>query len=104
MSEPEIIVGIDLGTTNSEVAAVVGDRPRVLGPTPDKMLPSCVGLSPESVEQAAKLGATLMTFKQYSISYLEFLKRLPPNWRKWHCWSPRSSKTDHLTCYLFALE
>lgn len=41
----ELIVGIDLGTTNSEVAAMVGDRPRVLGPG-TKMLPSCVGLSP----------------------------------------------------------
>jgi hypothetical protein len=27
------------------------------------------------------LGATLMTFKQYSVSYLEFLKRLPPKER-----------------------
>lgn len=42
----EVIVGIDLGTTNSEIAALVGDRPRVLGPG-SKMLPSCVGFSPE---------------------------------------------------------
>jgi len=57
MSEPETIVGIDLGTTNSEVAALAGDRPRVLGPTADKMLPSCVGLSPAGellVGQAAR--------------------------------------------------
>lgn len=40
----EIIVGIDLGTTYSEVAALVGDRPGVLGPG-TKMLPSCVGIS-----------------------------------------------------------
>ncbi len=43
----DIIVGIDLGTTNSEVAAYVGDRVRVLGPVDEKMLPSCVGLTPE---------------------------------------------------------
>jgi len=42
----EVIVGIDLGTTNSEVAALVGDRPRVLGPG-TKMLSSCVGFSPQ---------------------------------------------------------
>ena len=42
----DLIVGIDLGTTNSEVAAYVGDRVRVLGPGLSKMLPSCVGISP----------------------------------------------------------
>lgn len=47
MSHNEVIVGIDLGTTNSEVAALVGDRPRVLGPGDTKMLPSCVGFSPQ---------------------------------------------------------
>lgn len=46
MNHSEVIVGIDLGTTFSEVAALVGDRPRVLGPG-TKMLPSCVGLSPQ---------------------------------------------------------
>ncbi|OGV67145.1 MAG: hypothetical protein A3K19_10710 [Lentisphaerae bacterium RIFOXYB12_FULL_65_16] len=45
MSE-EVVIGIDLGTTNSEVAAYVGGRVRVLGPGDSKMLPSCVGLSP----------------------------------------------------------
>src|SRR5438105_2334796 len=45
-SVSELIVGIDLGTTNSEVAAYVNGRVRVLGPGEDKMLPSCVGLSP----------------------------------------------------------
>ncbi|MBI4864189.1 MAG: Hsp70 family protein [Candidatus Riflebacteria bacterium] len=43
----ECIVGIDLGTTNSEIAAFVGDRVRVLGPADRKILPSCVGLSPQ---------------------------------------------------------
>lgn len=47
MSHSDVIVGIDLGTTNSEVAALVGDRPRVLGPGETKMLPSCVGFSPQ---------------------------------------------------------
>jgi molecular chaperone DnaK len=42
----DLIIGIDLGTTNSEVAAYVGDRVRVLGPGENKMLPSCVGISP----------------------------------------------------------
>jgi len=46
MNPNEVIVGIDLGTTNSEVATLVGDRPRVLGPG-TKMLPSCVGFSPQ---------------------------------------------------------
>ena len=45
MTETELVVGIDLGTTNSEIAAYVDGQVRVLGPDP-KMLPSCVGLSP----------------------------------------------------------
>src|SRR5256885_16485399 len=44
MSDP--VVGIDLGTTNSEVAAFMEGRVRVLGPNPGKMLPSCVGIAP----------------------------------------------------------
>ena len=43
MSEP--IVGIDLGTTNSEVAAFVDGQVRVLGPGDQRILPSCVGFS-----------------------------------------------------------
>src|ERR1700736_5472894 len=42
----DLIVGIDLGTTNSEIAAYAGDRVRVLGPEESKMLPSCVGIAP----------------------------------------------------------
>jgi molecular chaperone DnaK (HSP70) len=42
----ETVVGIDLGTTNSEVAAFVDGRVRVLGPNQSKMLPSCVGIAP----------------------------------------------------------
>jgi molecular chaperone DnaK len=42
----EIIVGIDLGTTNSEVAAFVDGQVRVLGPDNKIMLPSVVGISP----------------------------------------------------------
>jgi molecular chaperone DnaK (HSP70) len=45
MSDRETIVGIDLGTTNSEIAAFTGGRVEVLGPG-SKMLPSCVGLAP----------------------------------------------------------
>ncbi len=42
----DVVVGIDLGTTNSEVAALKDGRVRVLGPGEAPMLPSCVGLSP----------------------------------------------------------
>jgi molecular chaperone DnaK (HSP70) len=45
MANTETIVGIDLGTTNSEIAAYVDGQVRVLGPD-SKMLPSCVGLTP----------------------------------------------------------
>lgn len=41
----ETIVGIDLGTTNSEVAAFVDGQVRVLGPGDTRILPSCVGFS-----------------------------------------------------------
>ena len=41
----ELIIGIDLGTTNSEVAAFVEGQVRVLGPGSQRILPSCVGLS-----------------------------------------------------------
>ena len=41
-----LIVGIDLGTTNSEVAAFVDGRVRVLGSGKGNMLPSVVGVSP----------------------------------------------------------
>jgi len=41
----DLIVGIDLGTTNSEVAALVDRRVRVLGPGDTRILPSCVGFT-----------------------------------------------------------
>jgi len=41
----DLIVGIDLGTTNSEVAAFADGQVRVLGPGDQRILPSCVGLS-----------------------------------------------------------
>jgi molecular chaperone DnaK (HSP70) len=41
----ELIVGIDLGTTNSEVAAFVDGKVSILGSGISKMLPSVVGLS-----------------------------------------------------------
>ncbi len=47
MSEAtEIIVGIDLGTTNSEIAAFIDGKPQVIGNGGSLMLPSCVGLTP----------------------------------------------------------
>jgi molecular chaperone DnaK len=53
----ELIAGIDLGTTNSEIAAFIDDEVQVLGPEAGKMLPSCVGFSPAGellVGQAAR--------------------------------------------------
>ncbi len=41
----DLVVGIDLGTTNSEIAAFVDGKVEVLGPG-SKMLASCVGFSP----------------------------------------------------------
>jgi molecular chaperone DnaK (HSP70) len=53
----ELIVGIDLGTTNSEIAAFVDGKPQVIGNGAQLMLPSCVGLSPSGellIGQAAR--------------------------------------------------
>src|SRR3954447_18189074 len=41
----EMVVGIDLGTTNSEIAAFLNGQVQVLGPG-NKILPSVVGFSP----------------------------------------------------------
>ncbi len=52
----DLIVGIDLGTTNSEIAALVDGKVQVLGPG-ERMLPSCVGFSTSGellVGQAAR--------------------------------------------------
>jgi molecular chaperone DnaK (HSP70) len=43
----DIIVGIDLGTTNSEVAALVDGKVEVLASAGEQIMPSYVGLSPE---------------------------------------------------------
>ena len=42
----DLIVGIDLGTTNSEIAAFVDGKVTILGSGKRSMLPSVVGLSP----------------------------------------------------------
>ena len=42
--DTEPIIGIDLGTTNSEVAILAGGRPEVVREDGDPILPSCVGL------------------------------------------------------------
>ena len=44
--ENEIIVGIDLGTTYSEIAAYLDGRVQILGSGGAQMLPSVVGISP----------------------------------------------------------
>lgn len=57
MNNQDCIVGMDLGTTNSEIAAFVEGRVVILGQSPSKMLPSCVGLLPTGellVGQAAR--------------------------------------------------
>src|SRR3954466_6570952 len=43
----DIIVGIDLGTTNSEIAIVRDGQPHVLEEDGDPILPSFVGLGPD---------------------------------------------------------
>ena len=43
----DLIVGIDLGTTNSEVAVVRDGQPAVLAEDGDPILPSVVGLDPQ---------------------------------------------------------
>ena len=40
----EPIIGIDLGTTNSEVAIIVEGAPRIVGTDDEAIMPSCVGL------------------------------------------------------------
>ena len=42
--ESETIIGIDLGTTNSEVAIISGGRPDVVHEEGEALVPSCVGL------------------------------------------------------------
>jgi molecular chaperone DnaK len=57
MTPSDWVVGIDLGTTNSEIAAFHKGQVRILGAGGVKMLPSCVGLSLAGdllVGQAAK--------------------------------------------------
>jgi molecular chaperone DnaK len=43
----DVIVGIDLGTTNSEIAALVDGKVQVLGSDGEQILPSVVGLAPD---------------------------------------------------------
>src|SRR3954453_7821397 len=43
----DTIIGIDLGTTNSEVAVIRDGRPFVLEEDGDPILPSVVGLDPQ---------------------------------------------------------
>lgn len=53
----EKIIGIDLGTTNSEVAVVIDGKPQLIADGNQRLIPSVVGLTPEGelvVGQAAK--------------------------------------------------
>ena len=45
MNNSECIVGIDLGTTNSEIAAFIDDNVQIIGSGQTNMLASCIGLS-----------------------------------------------------------
>jgi len=42
----ELIVGIDLGTTNSELAVVLNGELKVIDINGSPIMPSCVGLDP----------------------------------------------------------
>ena len=55
-SEP--IIGIDLGTTNSEVAILSGGRPEVVREDGDPILPSCVGLARRATSSSGAGPAT----------------------------------------------
>ena len=46
MDRNDGIVGIDLGTTNSEIAAFLDGKVQVLGQGADRILPSCIGFTP----------------------------------------------------------
>ena len=43
-TDHEPVIGIDLGTTNSEVAIIAGGVPQIVGAGDEAILPSCVGL------------------------------------------------------------
>jgi molecular chaperone DnaK (HSP70) len=45
VNNSECIVGIDLGTTNSEIAAFIDDNVQIIGSGQTNMLASCIGLS-----------------------------------------------------------
>lgn len=45
MKTGDCVVGIDLGTTNSEIAAFIDNNVQIIGGGQTNMLPSCVGLS-----------------------------------------------------------
>ena len=60
----ETIVGIDLGTTNSEIAVIVDDQVKVIGQDGDRMLPSVIGLDTAGnllVGESARNQAALAT-------------------------------------------
>lgn len=53
----DIIVGIDLGTTNSEIACLIDGKPEIITDNDRGILPSCVGIDPDGnliVGQEAK--------------------------------------------------
>ena len=54
----DVIVGIDLGTTNSEVAALVDGKVQVLAAEGEQIMPSYVGVSPDGQRWSAPLPAT----------------------------------------------
>ena len=43
----ELVIGIDLGTTNSEVAVIFGGQPEIVREGEELILPSCVGVNAE---------------------------------------------------------
>ena len=61
--DPEPVVGIDLGTTNSEVAFIRDGRPQVIRGDDGGILPSCVG-----VDQDGKVMVGVQARNQYAAS------------------------------------
>jgi molecular chaperone DnaK len=41
-----VIVGIDLGTTNSEIAVIRDGKPEIISVDGEPIMPSCVGIDP----------------------------------------------------------
>ncbi|MFP4390135.1 MAG: Hsp70 family protein, partial [Desulfococcaceae bacterium] len=55
-----LIVGIDLGTTNSEIARIRDGRPEIIPVDGEPTMPSCVGLDSEGRIQVGRVAKNQM--------------------------------------------